>query len=281
MSPKAQPSFLARVRAALPRLHPTERRLADFVLSFPGELASYTATELARLANVSNATVTRFVRKIGYAGYEEARQHVRAERQTGAALYRVAASGAEAGDLVVRHAEQGAANLEQTLGALSLEEIDALAEALLTVRRVWIVGFRSGAAFAQYLAWQILQVVERVSLIPGPGETLGEHLAGIGAEDCVVVFGLRRRPAKLEAILDQIVRSGARIAYVTDESLAPDRRVSWHLRCQTAAPGPLFSHVSVMGLCHLLATRVIERAGQDGRRRLTAIESLHDALDEL
>lgn len=281
MSPKAQPSFLARVRAALPRLHPTERRLADFVLDFPGELASYTATELARLANVSNATVTRFVRKIGYAGYEEARQHVRAERQTGAALYLVAATGGDGGDLVGRHAEQGAANLKQTLGALSLEEIDALAERLLQARRVWIVGFRSGQAFAQYLAWQVLQVVERVSSIPGPGETLGEHIAGMSAQDCVVVFGLRRRPAKLDAILDQIVRSGAAVAYVTDESVATDRRVSWHLRCQTAAPGPLFNHVAVTGLCHLIATRTIERAGQDGRRRLNAIESLHDALDEL
>jgi hypothetical protein len=36
-----------------------------------------------------------------------------------------------------------------------------------------------------------------------------------------------------------------------------------------------------MMLCHLLATRAMELAGQAGRRRMAAIESGHEALDEL
>ena len=59
-------SFLFRVRDALDDLHPAERRLGEFVCDFPGELASYSASDLARLAQVSNATVTRFVRRLGY-----------------------------------------------------------------------------------------------------------------------------------------------------------------------------------------------------------------------
>lgn len=43
----------------------TERRLAEFVLDFPGDLASYTGAELAELASVSKATVSRFVRRLG------------------------------------------------------------------------------------------------------------------------------------------------------------------------------------------------------------------------
>lgn len=47
--PKAkEKSFLARVRIALPGLHPAERRLGDFVCDFPGELASYSGSELAQ-----------------------------------------------------------------------------------------------------------------------------------------------------------------------------------------------------------------------------------------
>jgi DNA-binding MurR/RpiR family transcriptional regulator len=49
------------VRQALPSLHPAERRLGDFVCDFPGELASYSGSELAQLAHVSKATVSRFV----------------------------------------------------------------------------------------------------------------------------------------------------------------------------------------------------------------------------
>ena len=50
MSSRARHSFVTRVRQRLTSMHPAERRLAEFVLSFPGELASYTASELAALA---------------------------------------------------------------------------------------------------------------------------------------------------------------------------------------------------------------------------------------
>jgi DNA-binding MurR/RpiR family transcriptional regulator len=281
MSPKAAPSFVTRVRDALPALHPSERRLAEAVLNFPGELASYSATELARLANVSNATVTRFVRKLGYASFEEARQHVRADRQTGAALLRVVASAPAGGDLVAAHVAQGRANLEQTFVAIPQAEIDGLATAMLQARRVWVVGSRTSHAFAQYLAWQILQVIPAVTVIPGAGETLAETIAAMTEDDVVIVFGLRRRLLRMPVILEQIGRSGARVAQITDLDIADEERATWRFRCQTAAPGPLFNHVSVLALCHLVATRTIELAGRDGRRRLTAIESLHEKLDEL
>ena len=48
-----------------------------------------------------------------------------------------------------------------------------------------------------------------------------------------------------------------------------------------AASGPLFSHVSVMALCHLLAMRAIELAGGKARTRLRSIESMNDQLGEL
>ena len=80
-------SFLSRIRAALPTLHPAERRLGEFLCDFPGELASYDAQELARLANVSKATVSRFVRRLDYASYDEARRHARLEQRSGSRLF--------------------------------------------------------------------------------------------------------------------------------------------------------------------------------------------------
>ncbi len=86
MAVAASRPFVSRIREKLGDLPPTERRLGEFLVDFPGELASYTASELARLANVSNATVTRFVKRLGFESYDVARRHVRAEKASGAAL---------------------------------------------------------------------------------------------------------------------------------------------------------------------------------------------------
>jgi DNA-binding MurR/RpiR family transcriptional regulator len=76
-------SFLSRVRHTLPDLPQAERKLGELVRDFPGELASYSASELAGLADVSNATVSRFVRRLGYASYDDARRHARLEKASG------------------------------------------------------------------------------------------------------------------------------------------------------------------------------------------------------
>ncbi|MFN3146569.1 MAG: MurR/RpiR family transcriptional regulator [Paracoccaceae bacterium] len=88
------PNLLHRRTPTRRGLAPGELRLAEAILHFPGQIASYTATELAGMAGVSNATVTRFVRKIGYRSFEEARQAVRAEQAAGTALLRVDREGA-------------------------------------------------------------------------------------------------------------------------------------------------------------------------------------------
>jgi DNA-binding MurR/RpiR family transcriptional regulator len=276
----AAPSFLARVRDSLQALHPAERKLADFMLDFPGELASYSASELARLADVSNATVTRLIKRLGYQNYDEARRLVREEKQTGSPLFLAdRASGID--KLFEAHAEQGQDNLRRTFARLSEQQVAAIAHALLSARKVWVTGFRSSHAIATYFRWQIFQVKEDIHVVPNAGDTLGEYLASIVPQDLVVIFGLRRRPLRLDDIVTQAVASGAPVLYVTDEVVATRGDVRWHIRCACAAPGPLDNHVSVIALCHLLANRVMETSGASGRDRLTAIEAEHDAFGEM
>lgn len=281
MKKSEEGAFLARVRARLGDLHPAERRLADFVLDFPGELASYSASELAHLANVSNATVSRFVRRLGYANYEEARRRVRVEKDGGAVLFLGSVGESDPDRFLADHLEQAQLNVQRTFAQISMAEIDALADAVLDARRVWVIGMRAGHVFAGYLRRQLSQIVADITLLPMAGETLAESLASIGPKDCVVIFSLRRRPALIEAVSAAVIGSGARIALVGDEAGERRTDVAWHLRCQTGSRGPLFDHGAVLAVCHLLATRIITRSGRAGRSRLTAVEQMLDTLGEL
>jgi DNA-binding MurR/RpiR family transcriptional regulator len=279
--PARERSFLTRVREALPQLRPAERRLGEFVCDFPGELASYSAQELAALAHVSKATVSRFIQRLGYENYEEARRHARLEKQTGSRLFLTTAADAGGEQSVAAHAAQAVANVEATFLAITDPQVTAIAQAILEARKVWVVGFRASHPFATYLQWQLTQVVENIVAIPGAGQTLGEHLVSLAPDDLVIVFGLRRRIARMGLVLDQIGKSAAQLLYITDEGEAFHTGATWHLRCQTLAPGPLFSHVSVMAVCHLVATRCIELAAGGGRKRLRSIEAINDGLEEL
>ncbi|SPA38954.1 RpiR family transcriptional regulator [Cupriavidus taiwanensis] len=277
-------SFVGRIREQLDQLSPSERRLAEFALDFPGDLAGYTASELAGLANVSNATVTRFVRRMGYASYDDARKHVRSEKSAGSPLLLAgteSAAGVDATGSLGAHLQQGLANLGATYRRLSEAQLREIAEAILGARKVWIVGFRSSQPLAMYLRWQLLQIVPSAQAVPGAGETMGEHLAGMSEEDVVIVLALRRRVRELASVVAQAAKACPRLLYITEQGATARVPARWVLRCDVQAPGVLDNHAAVIGLCHLIVTQVMELAGTPGRRHLGLVEAFHDALDEL
>lgn len=273
-------SFLSKVRKILPDLHPAELKLGKLVCDFPGEIASYSASELANLADVSNATVTRFVRRLGYTSYEEARRHARLEKDSGSRLY-LNTLTVEAPHSPNVYAQSDIKNIERTIEGLEEADIEALSNALLTSKKVSLIGFRVGAPLAQYLQWQLLQVIENTVMLPNSGQTLGENLAALTSEDIVILFGLRRRVSQFDTLLDVIGRSDAKLVLISDESLSTYNKADWHFRCSTLSSGPLFSHVGVMFLLNLIINRTIEAAGEQGRKRLATIECLNELLKEL
>lgn len=279
--PASQQSFVHRVRGHLEALPATERQLASFLLEFPGELASYAGNELAELAGVSPSTVSRFIRRIGYENYEEARRHAREERESGSPLFQAAADGGRASHPVATHFQQSQSNLAATFGRLTDRRMAEIAKAIAGAGQVLIFGSRASHGFAVYLRWQLIQVVPRVTAIPGGGETLGEHMAGIGRDDCLIVFGTRRQTRQMGAVLQAAAQARAKILFISDRNSPDYAGATWSLQCDCRGPGRLDDHAAVMALCSLIATQVIEAAGAEGRKRLAAIELAHEALDEL
>jgi len=274
-------AFIARVRSNMARLHPTERRLAETLLNFPGDMAGYTATEVAKVAGVSNATVSRFVRKIGYASYEEARRAVRDAGQTGAALLRFGAADIDAKHAIAAHLDQSRRTLEKTYEELDITVIDEMTKALHAAPNVWLAGYRAGYPLASYLAWQIGQALPAVRVIPKPGETLAETVATFTDKDVLILLGLRRSARAAQTLLDAARAAGVQVAVIGDVAELLACKVRWSLACSTASTGPLLNHTGVVALCNLVATRTLELAGPEGRARMERIEDFHEQLGEL
>jgi DNA-binding MurR/RpiR family transcriptional regulator len=282
-TPPAPPatSFLAQIRHMLDALPPSERRLGEFILDFPGDLASYNASELAALVKVSNATMTRFIRRLGYDSYESARRHAREERSEGSPLFLDALRPGAPEGSIEAHVRLAQQNIASTFSHIAESTVDEIARAITKARSVWFLGYRSNRSFASYLRWQLAQLLPRTQVIPGAGETLGEYAIDMGDKDVLVVFALRRSPAVAAQFASSATAAGAKVLYVTDQLSRTHVNAQWVIRCHSAAPGPLDNHVALMLLCDLLATRVMEQAGTAGRKRLSGVEAAHERFAEL
>lgn len=273
-------SLIARITRVVDELPPTERRLAEFLLDFPGDLPAYTASELAGAARVSNAAVTRLIQRLGYATYNEARRQVRLEQKAGSPLLLLGAEG-RAGDTLRAHLELSLQNLSETYAGLSEEGLDRIARAMIAANRVWFAGFRNNHSFAAYLRWQVFRVLDTSILLPTAGETVAEYAVSIRKGDVLVVFALRRSLPASAQLIAAAVKAGAEVLCITDATTDDPGPATWLLRCQARAASALDNHVAVIGLAHFLATRVLELSGRAGRRRMAAIEAAHDLLGEM
>ncbi|MTJ82575.1 MAG: MurR/RpiR family transcriptional regulator [Telmatospirillum sp.] len=257
-----------------------ERRIAEVLLDLRSELAAYSATELAARAGVSKATVARLVRRLGYSDFQEMRQQARAQWRTGSPLAELPMTLGQAGSLG-HHLEQDMICLSHTLGTLSPEIAGRAISLLAGATNVWVVGFRNSHALALYARELLIQIRPAVHLLPVPGQTVAEELAGLSKNDAVLALGFRRRPPLLGRILQEAWQAGAPVVLIGDPSLGElSKWAEVTIRCLNRGASPFDSYVSAVSLLNYLCSGVAAELGDRAQGRLRRCEELHDAFGD-
>lgn len=276
-------SLEGQIRKHYEELTAAEKKLADVVLEFPGELTAYSASELAEKAGVSNAAASRFFKRLGFKSFNEARLMVRESKNWGSPLYlqsrNQSSSKLEKNFQLFRDEELFI--LQNTLDNLKLDEIDTICKQILRAKRLWVMGFRNSHFIAGFARWQFIQYRSNVVLLPSTGETLGEYIADFNSNDLVIVVGVRRRVSGLKALMATIHQHKASILYITDVTRDKTRMYAdWVIECDVTGKFAFDSYTSIMSVIRLLAVTTYHKAGTKGREYLKRVEQEHEQLRE-
>ncbi|XXF10745.1 MurR/RpiR family transcriptional regulator [Pseudomonas sp. D1-3] len=270
-----------RLRSHYAQLAPQEQRIADFVLDHYDDLVSYNSAELARLAGVSKATVSRLFKRLGYEKYKDMREEQRNLRQSGlpVADNRDVVQG---NTLLARHYKQEMANLTQWVNAIDAEQFGEVIRALGSSRRVFVVGMRNAFPVALHLRQQLLQVRSGVQVLPQPGQTLAEELVDLSADDLVVVLGFRRRPRIIRPLLQALQAQQVPTLVICEpQAQGVIELAHWHLCTPLDSVSAFDSYASANSLINLLVNALLHEQLTQGRQRIHQIAGLYGQLDEL
>ncbi|QWC84342.1 MurR/RpiR family transcriptional regulator [Nocardioidaceae bacterium] len=266
-------SLRDRIAVSRRDLSPTEERAADALLDHLEDVGSYRAAELASLAGVSKATMSRLFRRLGYASFEEVRDDLRARRAAVGEPRRIAGGG----DLTAHVRTESAAVAAVVTQPLVGEVVAALAGA----ERVTVIGWRASHVVAAHLRQQLAHVRGSVRLAPLPGQVLGEELADLVAGDVVVLVGFSRRPRGFAALLEETVATGATVVLLADESARPyASRVDLALECPVRGELAFDSYAAAMSLVTVLADGVLTRLGAEAQQRVGEISRRYARAEE-
>jgi DNA-binding MurR/RpiR family transcriptional regulator len=270
-----------RIRETYDVLPLGERKLAELILEMQGDLAAYSATELAARAGVSKATAARLVRRLGYTDFHELRQQARNNHHNGSPLAELSSISPAEGSLA-QHLGHDVACLTRTIETIPSDRVQTAVKILVGAERVTVVGFRNSYPLAFHACELLAQVRSDVRLLPMPGQTTSEELADLGRGDAVLAFGFRRRPPALARILRIAHDARARIVLLGDPSLGDIvKSAQVVFRCVSRGSGPFDSYVAPLSLVNFLCSGVALALGAPAQQRLRHIESLHAALRDL
>jgi len=281
---QVEPTIQESIMAVYESLPPGERKLADAVLARLSNLASYSATELAAEACVSKATAVRFFRRIGYESFEQARLQARSEAHLASPLYALAGVNPKerTSDALSRHLAADLRNLSESFRPSGSSVLELAIRQIAKAPRVHVVGMRNGHFVATYAAYLLAQVRDDVVSLPNAAMTLAEDMVSLRRGDVLLVVDFRRRSALLQTIVDTARHAGAQLVFLASPGMPPlSRAGDVVIHCLTEGASIFHSYVAAVSIVNYLCAAVATELGKKGRKRLEAIEDLHEALGDI
>ncbi|HET7387380.1 MAG TPA: MurR/RpiR family transcriptional regulator [Nocardioidaceae bacterium] len=272
------PAVSTRVHELMEELSEAERRVARGLLADYPACGLGTSHSLADAVGVSAATVVRFAVHLGFAGFSDMQQSLRAEVSNGVS------------SPVLRTLAQGAAHRQATpLGEAMHRRIDAL-EATLHLtpsselasaatliaecpKRVVVTGGFFSGSIARILALQLSQIRSDVVFVEEPLRRDAGLILDAKRRSVFVILDLRRyEPGALE-LARQAKAAAADIVLITDRWMSPVASVADVVLPVEVEAVPFDTFVALMALVEVIVESVMAHAGNTGLRRMKQWEA--------
>ena len=276
--------LILRIQERFDKLSASEQKLARLLVERKDDILTYSATQLANMADVSKATAARFFRSLGYADFNEVRLQAREERnRTEPYRYSVAEAERTAfGRSIGSHLQLKLANLTRTFEEFRPDKLNDAAELLREAPRIWFLGLGLEEGLARYGRLLLSRLRHEVLQLGLSNGAWAEELAMTGPHDALVLITLRPRPRILRPILEYAKTTRMTVVTITDKmsALPAQRYSSVVLPCHVTSYGLGPSHTAIASVLRLLAVNYATRVGEPATQRADIIADIHEELDD-
>ena len=217
--------LISKINENYGKMSKGQKLLANYIIDNYDKAVFLTAAKLGDILGVSESTVVRFASFIGYKGYPEFQQALEE-------MVRTKLNTTERIELTNGVIEQNGV-LRSVLSADALkvkntmESIDEAAfenaiEAINNAKRIYIVGLRTCAPLASFLAFYLNMIFDNViNLQTSSSSELFEQMIHISEEDCIIGISFPRYSMRTLKALEFANNRRAHVVTITDSIHSP------------------------------------------------------------
>ena len=214
-------------------LTPSQRKLMQYILSHDDESIFLNIENLAKKVDVSEATVVRLSKALGFKGFPEFQRELRLlfknKLTTTSRLQKTVKKVTNEGDVLSKVLQTDIHNIEETLKQIPAMEFKRFVKAIDSTQRVIIVGLRSAYSLAIFLGIALEFLQKNVWVIqPGIGD-MWDRLLGMGKGDLVIGISFPRYTKQTVEVLRFAKERGNKTLAITDSLISPLAQYADHV----------------------------------------------------
>ena len=274
--------LLSKMNAQYQKFSKGQQKLAAYIQENYDKAAFLTAAKLGETVGVSESTVVRFAIYLGYKGYPEFQKAL--EELVRTILNSIQRMEVTYGKVpqseildTVLHSDID--KIKMTLDAVDHEAFELAVETILQAKNIYIVGIRSCAPLAGFLAFYLNLIFDSVRLLnTNSASELFEQMIRIGEEDVIIGISFPRYSMRTLKALEFANNRNAKVITLTDSIHSP---MNLYSSCNLIARSDMASIVdSLVAPLSVINALVVALSMRKQKDVVATLESLEKIWDE-
>lgn len=254
----------------------SDLKIMDFIENYTDEFLFMSIGQLAKRLNMSEATISRFARHIGYTDFKEMKQHVALRKVGKGAARKIAGTLMKNQGFDIRKwFSYQQECLERTQNQFDSREMDRAMNAIQNARRILIHAKNASASAGELLFFRLRRLGFNVSIIPSGGSEVIEGIAHAGKEDLVIIFSYSKVSSEGRIILDYAQTAGYQTLAFTSRLYAPsEQRADMNIYVYRGEKEEYHSMTTAIAMIDAMILALSERMADTSAEQLCKIQKL-------
>ena len=212
------------IQSRFQRMSKGQKLIAEYILKHYDKAAFMTAARFGNTVGVSESTVVRFANELGYSGYpqlQSALQEMIKTKLTSVQRIELSEDQINEKNTVKAVLKADMDNIRSTMDKINPSVFEDSVRVMLGAKKVYIVGFRSSQALAEFMAFYLSLILNDVRLVSVGMNDVYEQLVNVKEDDLVIGIGFPRYSTRTVEALAYAKDHGAKVVSLTDSMLSP------------------------------------------------------------
>lgn len=276
--------LLDTIKSSMHSFSKGQKAIGNYILSNYDKAAFLTASKLGEVTGVSESTVVRFATALGFEGYPElqvALQELIRIKLTSVQRIVVTNDRIGEGEVLESVLSSDMAKIRSTLESISRSDFAAASEAIVNAKKIYIIGMRSSASLASFLAFNFRFMFDHVTLVQTTsGSEIFEQLLRVGKDDVVVAISFPRYSKRIINAVEFAHMQGAHIVALTDSPLSPiASNASSKLYAKSDMASFVDSLVAPLSIINALIVDIARKKNVELQNVFSCLETIWDEYD--